>query len=53
MRTDPALGNRGSAVKIRRATATRLRRLLPELPDFRPLEAGMRETVAWYRDALG
>jgi nucleoside-diphosphate-sugar epimerase len=53
LRTDPALGNRGSAVKIRRATATRLRRLLPELPDFRPLDDGMRETVAWYRDALG
>jgi len=53
LRTDPALGDRGSAVKIRRATATRLRRLLPELPDFLPLEAGMRETVAWYRDALG
>jgi nucleoside-diphosphate-sugar epimerase len=53
LRTDPALGNRGGAVKIRRATAARLRGLLPELPDFRPLDDGMRETVAWYRDALG
>ena len=53
LRTDPALGDGGSAVKIRHATATRMRRLLPELPDFRPLDDGMRETVAWYRDALG
>jgi nucleoside-diphosphate-sugar epimerase len=39
-------------VKIRRATAARLRGLLPGLPAFRSLEDGMRETVAWYRDAI-
>jgi nucleoside-diphosphate-sugar epimerase len=53
LRTDPPPGNRDTAVKIRRATAARLRNLLPELPDFRPLDEGMRETVAWYRNVLG
>jgi nucleoside-diphosphate-sugar epimerase len=53
LRTDPPPGKTGTGVKIRRATAARLRHLLPELPDFRPLEEGMRETVAWYRDVLG
>ena len=47
----PKAANAG--VKIRRATAARLRRLLPELPAFRPLDQGMRETVAWYRHVLG
>ncbi len=46
----PAAGNRG--VKVRRATASRLRALLPGLPAFRSLEAGMAETIPWYRDAL-
>jgi nucleoside-diphosphate-sugar epimerase len=46
----PTGGNPG--VRLRRATAARLHALLPGLPAFRPLEDGMRETVAWYRDAL-
>jgi nucleoside-diphosphate-sugar epimerase len=53
LRTDPPLGRTDTAVKIRRATAGGLRKLLPELPDFRPLDEGMRETVAWYRSVLG
>jgi nucleoside-diphosphate-sugar epimerase len=46
----PAAGNRG--VKVRRATAARLRRLLPGLAPFRSLEQGMAETLPWYREAL-
>lgn len=46
----PAAGNRG--VKVRRATATKLRALLPDLGAFRSLDAGMQQTLAWYRDAL-
>jgi nucleoside-diphosphate-sugar epimerase len=46
----PAAGNRG--VKVRRATATKLRELLPNLAAFRSLDAGMQQTLAWYRDAL-
>jgi len=39
-------------VKIRRATAARLRDLLPGLPPFRSLDEGMRATVEWYRHVL-
>ena len=39
-------------VKIRRATVTGLRRLLPALAPFRPIAQGMRDTVDWYRHAL-
>jgi len=46
----PAAGNRG--VKVRRATAAKLRQLLPGLPPFRGLDDGMAATLAWYRDAL-
>ncbi len=53
LRREPPRGGRDGAVKIRRATAARLRQLLPELPPFRPLDAGMRETVAWYGHARG
>jgi nucleoside-diphosphate-sugar epimerase len=52
LRTNPPPAGANPSVKLRRATATRLRRLLPDLPAFRSLEDGMRETVAWYRDAL-
>jgi nucleoside-diphosphate-sugar epimerase len=38
-------------VSVRRASAAKLRRLF-DLPTFRGLDEGMRETVAWYRDAL-
>ena len=49
-RTAPAGANPG--VRVRRVTAARLRRLLPDLAPFRGIEDGMRDTVAWYRDAL-
>lgn len=42
----------GGGVKIRRATAGRLRRLMPDLPPFRSVEAGMAATLDWYRHAL-
>jgi nucleoside-diphosphate-sugar epimerase len=41
-----------AGVAVRRATATRLRQLLPDLPPFRPLADGMRATVDWYRHEL-
>ena len=47
----PVAGN--PAVKVRRATAARLRTLLPSLPPLRTLEEGMAATLPWYRDALG
>lgn len=52
LRTHPPPPGANPGVKIRRATAARLRALLPGLPPFRSLEDGMWETVAWYRDAL-
>jgi nucleoside-diphosphate-sugar epimerase len=52
LRTNPPPPGANPGVKLRRATAARLRKLLPSLPAFRSLEDGMRETMAWYRDAL-
>jgi GDP-L-fucose synthase len=52
LRTNPPPAGANPGVRLRRATASRLRALLPDLPAFRSLEDGMRETVAWYRDAL-
>jgi nucleoside-diphosphate-sugar epimerase len=52
LRTNPPPDGANPGVRLRRATATRLRALLPALPAFRSLEDGLRETVAWYRDAL-
>jgi nucleoside-diphosphate-sugar epimerase len=52
LRTRPPPPGGYGGVKIRRATATGLRRLLPGLAPFRPLGQGMQETVTWYRDAL-
>jgi nucleoside-diphosphate-sugar epimerase len=46
----PPAGNPG--VLVRRSTAARLRDLLPALPPFHTLEAGMAKTLAWYHDAL-
>jgi len=42
----------GQGVKVRRATAARLRALLPGLPPLRSLEEGMAATLPWYREAL-
>jgi nucleoside-diphosphate-sugar epimerase len=47
----PPAAQRG--VKLRRATAARLRELLPSLPPLRTLEQGMAATLPWYRDVLG
>ena len=52
LRTNPPPAGANPGVRVRRATAARVRALLPDLPAFRSLEDGMRETVAWYRDAL-
>ncbi|MGF1475449.1 MAG: NAD-dependent epimerase/dehydratase family protein [Geminicoccaceae bacterium] len=49
--TSPPAGS-GAGVNIRRATAERLRELLPDLPAFQGVEAGLRKSVDWYRDAL-
>lgn len=46
----PPAGNPG--VLVRRSTGARLRELLPGLPEFHTLEAGMQKTLTWYRDAL-
>ncbi len=46
----PAGANPG--VKVRRATAERLRSLLPKLPPFCDVDTGMQKTIAWYRHAL-
>jgi nucleoside-diphosphate-sugar epimerase len=52
LRTNPPPAGANPGVRVRRATAARLRALLPGLPAFRSLEDGLRETVAWYRNAL-
>jgi nucleoside-diphosphate-sugar epimerase len=52
LRTSRPPPGANAGVKVRRATATRLRRLLPGLAPFRPVAQGMRDTVNWYRDAL-
>ena len=39
-------------VKARRATANRLREVVPALPPLRGLDEGLRATLDWYRDAL-
>ena len=49
MNAPPAGANAG--VAVRRATATRLREILPDLPPFRGLDEGMRLTMDWYRHA--
>jgi nucleoside-diphosphate-sugar epimerase len=49
-RSSPHSANPG--VRIRRATATKFRELLPDLPAFRTLGLGLHETIQWYRDAL-
>lgn len=52
LRTNPPPPGANQGVKIRRATAVRLRQVLPELAPFRSLAEGMRLTTGWYRDAL-
>ena len=52
IRTNPPPPGANAGVKIRRATAAKLRELMPGLPAFRSLDEGMRLTIEWYRDAL-
>ena len=50
LRINPPPPGANTGVKVRRATATRLRQVVPGVPDFHSLDAGLRATVAWYRD---
>jgi len=52
IRTQPPPPGANTGVRVRRATAARLRALLPGLPAFRTLDEGMVDTVNWYRNAL-
>ena len=52
VKTNPPPRGANAGVKLRRATAQRLREVMPGLPAFRSLDEGMRLTVDWYRDAL-
>lgn len=52
IRRHPPPPGANPGVKVRRATAVQLRRLMPELPAFRSLDDGMRLTMEWYHDAL-
>ena len=51
LRTNPPPPGANTGVKVRRATATRLRQVVPGVPEFHSLDAGLRATMAWYRDA--
>ena len=51
-KTNPPPPGANAGVKIRRATALRLREVMPDLPAFRSLDEGMRLTMEWYRAAL-
>ena len=52
LKTNPPPPSANPGVRARRATAGKLRELLPDLPPFRSLNDGMRATIEWYRDAL-
>ena len=52
IKTNPPPPGANAGVKIRRATALRLREVMPDLPAFRSLDEGMRLTMEWYRAAL-
>lgn len=52
IKTNPPPPGANAGVKVRRATAVRLREVMPDLPPFRSLDEGMRLTIDWYRDAL-
>jgi nucleoside-diphosphate-sugar epimerase len=52
IRTNPPPPGANAGVKVRRATAARLREVIPGLPPFRGMEEGLRPTVDWYRDVL-
>jgi nucleoside-diphosphate-sugar epimerase len=52
LRANPPPPSANAGVKVRRATALKLRTLLPDLPPFLALAVGMRATIDWYRDEL-
>lgn len=52
VKTNPPPPGANSGVRMRRATATRLREIMPDLAPFRSLDDGMSATIAWYRNAL-
>lgn len=52
LRTNPPPPSANAGVRVRRATAAKLREVLPDLPPFRTLADGMRATIEWYRDAI-
>lgn len=52
LRTNPPPPGANPGVKIRRATGGRVRAEIPGLAPFRDVDAGMRATMEWYRDAL-
>ncbi len=52
IKTNPPPPGANAGVKIRRATALRLREIMPDLPAFRSLDDGMRLTMEWYSAAL-
>jgi nucleoside-diphosphate-sugar epimerase len=52
LRTSPSPPAANRGVRVRRASGTKLRELLPDLPPFRTLGDGLQETIEWYRDAL-
>lgn len=52
LRTNPPPPNANAGIKVRRATASRLRQVLPDLPPFRSVADGMQASIDWYRDAL-
>ncbi len=48
LHTTPPAPGANSGVKIRRATAARLRDIVPGLAPFQSLDAGLRATMDWY-----
>jgi len=52
LRTAPPPASANAGIRVRRATSTKLRELLPDLASFHSLTDGMRATIDWYRDAL-
>jgi nucleoside-diphosphate-sugar epimerase len=52
LRTNPPPRAANLGVRVRRATASKLRELLPDLPEFHTLSDGLRDTIEWYRDAV-
>lgn len=52
LRINPPPPGSNAGIAMRRATAVRIREILPALAEFRSLDEGMRLTMDWYRDAL-